>query len=156
VALEAIKSLSDRDKSALLKVARTYARTRQTRYDYEDLLHEAITRVLEGGRKWPTAVPFMAFMCGVMRGIAWDWRGEVQNADPEEATGPAEGDAIASIDAQKLVALFDDDPIAQKLIIGMMEGARGEELWEASGLTKTDYESKRKKIRRRIERLWLK
>jgi RNA polymerase sigma-70 factor (ECF subfamily) len=155
-ALEAIRSLSDKDKSVLLKIAKVYARTRRTRYEYEDLLHEAIARVLEGGRKWPTTVPFMAFMCGVMRGIAWDWRSEAEDAGSDEATGPAEGDAIARLDAQKLVALFEDDPIAQKLIVGMMEGARGEELWESSGLTKTDYESKRKKIRRRIERLWVK
>ena len=51
--------------------------------------------------------------------------------------------------------MFADDAVAQKLVVGMMEGARGLELWESSGLTKTDYESKRKKIRRRIERVWL-
>src|SRR5262249_52914698 len=84
-ALQAIASLSLKDKSALLKIAKTYARTRQTRYDYEDLLHEAIARVLEGGRKWPTTVAFMPFMCGVMRGIAWDWRGETPQAEADEA-----------------------------------------------------------------------
>ena len=77
-ALAAIRSLRDSDKSVLLKIAKVYARIRQTRYDHEDLLHEAITRVLEGTRKWPTAVPFMAFMAGVMRAIAWDWRAEVR------------------------------------------------------------------------------
>ena len=35
----------------------------------------------------------------------------------------------------------------------MMEGARGQELQQLSGLSKTDYESKRTKIRRRIEKL---
>src|SRR5262249_41348015 len=141
-----------------LKVARAYARTRRTRYEHEDLLHEAVARVLEGTRKWPVGVPFIAFMCGAMRGIAWDWRGEIQNGDPDESefAGPGEGDAIARIDEQKLLELFADDPMAQKLVVGMIEGARGEELWEASGLTRTDYESKRRKIRRRIERLWLK
>jgi hypothetical protein len=102
------------------------------------------------------SVPFMAFICGVIRGIAWDWRVEMQRGEAEEEVYPAEGDAIARIDAQKLMALFDDDPIAQKLLSGMMEDARDQELWEATGLTRTDYESKRKKIRRRIERLWLK
>jgi RNA polymerase sigma-70 factor (ECF subfamily) len=156
-ALEAVKSLSDGEKAALLKIAKMYARTRLTRYDHEDLLQEAIVRILEGTRRWPTGVPFMAFICGTMRGIAWDWRGDSRNADSEETelASPEEGNAIARIDAQKLLTLFTDDPIAQKLIVGMMEGARGEDLWESSGLTKTEYESKRKKIRRRIERLWL-
>src|SRR5262245_13815989 len=67
-ALAAIKSLSDGEKAALLKVAKVYARTRLTRYGPEDLLQEAIVRVLEGTRRWPTGVPFMAFMCGTMRG----------------------------------------------------------------------------------------
>ena len=148
-ALEAIASLSVEDKSALLKIAKAYARTRRTRYDYEDLLQEAITRILEGGQKWPTGVPFKAFICGVMRGIAWDWRGETQQAEADEEAHPSEGDAIVRIDAQKLLALFGDDPVAQRFFVGMMEGVRGQELWEASGLSKTDYESKRKKIRRR-------
>jgi hypothetical protein len=99
----------------------------------------------------------MAFMCGTMRGIAWDWRGESQDgaSDENELAILEEGNAIARIDAQKLLTLFADDPVAQKLIVGMMEGARGEDLWESSGLTRTEYESKRRKIRRRIERLWL-
>jgi RNA polymerase sigma-70 factor (ECF subfamily) len=163
-ALNAIGSLSTGDKAALMKVARIYARLGRSRYDHEDLLHEAFARVLEGTRRWPTGVAFMPFMCWVMRGIASDWRvgGENsggRNEDPgeeEAATAVSgEGEAVAKIDAQKLVGLFNDDPAAQKLLIGMMEGARGEELWESSGLTKTDYDSKRRKIRRRIERLWL-
>jgi DNA-directed RNA polymerase specialized sigma24 family protein len=154
-ALKAIQSLTASEKAALLKIAKAYARSRKTKYDHEDLLQEAIVRVLEGRRKWPTGVPFMAFMCGAMRGIAWDWRSEVHDGDPDETARPEESSAIARIDAQKLVALFADDPLAQELVVGMMEGARGEELWESSGLTKTEYESKRRKIRRRIERQWL-
>jgi hypothetical protein len=34
-----------------------------------------------------------------------------------------------------------------------MEGARGQELQDLCGLGKTEYESKRTKIRRRIEKL---
>jgi len=35
---------------------------------------------------------------------------------------------------------------------GMADGARGKALQQASGLSPTEYESKRKKIRRRIEK----
>ena len=72
-------------------------------------------------------------------------------ADPQSG----EGNAIASIDLVKIVQLFDDDPVAQRVVIAMMEGARGQELQDLSGLAKTEYESKRRKIRRRIEKLWL-
>jgi RNA polymerase sigma-70 factor (ECF subfamily) len=154
-AVQAIKGLSDRDKATLLKGARAYARICQSRYDYEDLLHEAIARVLEGSRKWPRAVPFLSFLFGVMRGIAWDSRDHCPEGEPEPpAAKHHEGEVIARIDTQKLIALFGDDPVAQKLVVGMLEGARGQDLWQSIGLTQTDYESKRKKIRRRIERLW--
>ena len=63
--------------------------------------------------------------------------------------------ANATIDAVKVIALFDDDPVAQAIVRGMMEGARGQELQDLSGLDKTDYESKRTKIRRRVEKLSL-
>jgi hypothetical protein len=50
------------------------------------------------------------------------------------------------------MVLFDDDPIAQKILKGMADGARGKDLQQASGLSPTEYESKRKKIRRRIQK----
>ena len=154
-ALRAVRSLSDGDTTALLKIARTYARTRRTRYDYQDLFHEAITRILEGKRNWPTKIPFVPFVAGVMRAIAWEWRSESHHEHCGEATASGEGSVIARIDTGKFLALFHDDAIARRIVVGIMEGARGEELWESSGLSKTEYESKRRKIRRRIEKLWL-
>jgi hypothetical protein len=59
----------------------------------------------------------------------------------------------AKLDVKRIMTYFDDDPIAQKMLMGMADGARGEDLQQASGLSPTEYESKRKKIRRRIEKL---
>jgi len=154
-ALTAVSSLSGTDRTVLPEIARAYARTRRTRYDYQDLFHEAIARILEGRRNWPTGVPFISFFGGVMRAIAWEWRSETLDVQFGEAPVWAEGSAIAIIDTQKFLALFDDDAIARKIVIGIMEGGRGEELWESSGLSKTEFESKRRKIRRRIEKMWL-
>jgi len=61
--------------------------------------------------------------------------------------------ATASIDAKNMLALFDDDPAAQKIFVAMLEGARGEELREISGLSAKDYETKRTKMRRRLEKM---
>ena len=55
--------------------------------------------------------------------------------------------------AIKIIKAHDDDPIAQTIIVAMMEGARGDELLKLTGLSPTAYESKRKKMRRRIEKL---
>jgi RNA polymerase sigma-70 factor (ECF subfamily) len=50
------------------------------------------------------------------------------------------------------MALFEDDPIAQEILKLMADGARGDDIRKATGLSPTEYESKRRKIRRRIEK----
>ena len=147
-----IQSLTEADKIALMKIARLYAR--RTPFDPDDLLQEAIYRLLSGKRAWARGAPFLSFLVGVMRSIAWEWKGEphegvIDAPDPRCGESPM----LASIDMSKIVAMFADDPVAQKIVIGMMEGGRGEELQRTSGLGKVEYESKRKKIRRRLEKL---
>jgi DNA-directed RNA polymerase specialized sigma24 family protein len=150
-AAAAVRSLSPGDKTALVKIARFYAQ--KTPYDHEDLLQEAICRVLGGARVWPRDVPAVPFLWGVVRSIAWEWKRELIEAVPVGAD-PAceERRAIAGLDVARIIALFDDDPVARMMVRAMMEGARGQELQELSGLDKTEYESKRTKIRRRIEK----
>jgi hypothetical protein len=92
---------------------------------------------------------------GVIRSIAWEWKSE----GPLDATASTdlkmeEHNANAVIDATRIVALFEDDPIAGNMVAAMMGGARGEELQAISGLGKVAYESKRTKIRRRIEKFF--
>jgi DNA-directed RNA polymerase specialized sigma24 family protein len=144
-----IQALSDADKIRLMKIARLFARL-VTPYDHDDLLQEAIYRVLSGRRVWARDAPVQPFFFGVMRSIAWEWKSEPHErfVDP-----PGWGDPGARIDIEKIVAMFADDPVAQKIVRLMMQGERGEELRLASGLDKIEYESKRKKIRRRIEKL---
>ena len=153
-ATTAVRSLSAADKTALMKIARLYAR--KTPYDHEDLLQEALCRVLAGTRAWPRQVAALPFLWGVVRSIAWEWKSEPIERAPEAADPDGEERrAIAGLDVAKILALFDDDPLAQAIVRGMMDGARGLELQELSGLDKTDYETKRTKIRRRIEKLSL-
>jgi hypothetical protein len=150
----AIRSLTAGDKTALTKVARLYAK--KTPYDHDDLLQEALCRVLAGTRAWPRGVQALPFFWGVVRSIAWEWKNQLPDKAPDAADIDAEERrANATIDVLKVIALFDDDPVAQTIVRGMMEGARGQELQDLSGLDKTDYESKRTKIRRRIEKLSL-
>src|SRR5712671_147032 len=150
-AAAAVRSLTVADKTALAKIARLYAK--KTPYDHEDLLQEALCRVLAGTRAWPRGVQALPFLWGVVRSIAWEWKKQIPDKAPDGADVEAEErHANAAIDVAKVIALFDDDPVAQAIVRGMMEGARGQEL---RGLDKTDYESKRTKIRRRVEKLSL-
>lgn len=52
----------------------------------------------------------------------------------------------------EIVAMFDDDIEAQAIVEGLLDNMRGEELRALTGLNETAYESKRRLIRRRIEK----
>jgi DNA-directed RNA polymerase specialized sigma24 family protein len=148
---QAIRSLTAEQKTLLVRIAKAYAW--KTRYGYEDLIQEALTRVLEGKRAWPRKLPIAVFLRGVMRSIASDWAPEgFDDANVDEIAWVNHA-AAARIDAQKMLALFEDDPIAQRIFVAMLEGAKGEELRELSGLAPKDYETKRTKMRRRLERM---
>ena len=56
---------------------------------------------------------------------------------------------------QEILDLFADDYEAQLIVEGMMEGLRGKELRELSGLTETQFPTKYKKVSRRIDGLTL-
>jgi len=149
----AVARLTDGEKTALMKIAMLFAR--KTPYDHHDLVQEAFARILGGRRVWPRDANALSLLGGVIRSIAWEWKRE----RPLEATATTdvtvpERNANAAIDAIRIIGLFDDDVVAKKMVIAMMDGARGEELQSISGLGKTEYESKRTKIRRRIEKFF--
>ena len=149
----ALASLSEGEKIALMKIARFYAR--KTPYDKEDLVQEAFARVLSGRRAWTKGAGPVLFLGGVIRSIAWEWKSEGPlDQTPSTDLKMEERKAHAAIDAGKIVALFEDDAIARNMVAAMMGGARGEELQAISGLDKVAYESKRTKIRRRIEKFF--
>jgi hypothetical protein len=54
---------------------------------------------------------------------------------------------------QKIIDLFVGDTEAQVIVEGMMEGVRGEDLRSLTDLDQTAYQSKRRQIRRKIEKL---
>ena len=68
---------------------------------------------------------------------------------------PAEGLLlqVLTFQGRKIIGL-SPTTLWHGLVIALLDGARGEELRELSGLNKTEYESKRAKIRRRIEKVW--
>jgi DNA-directed RNA polymerase specialized sigma24 family protein len=148
-----IAQLTAGEKIAIMKIARLYARG--TPYDHEDLMHEAFARVLEGRRTWPSHISATMFFGGVLRSIAWEWRRDRHGETaPDTDIASADGSPDAALDAEKILAVFEDDPVAHRIVLAMMEGARGEELVAVSGLGKREYESKRTKIRRRIDRFF--
>jgi DNA-directed RNA polymerase specialized sigma24 family protein len=148
----AIKFLTAAEKTKILKIAAHYAK--MTPYEANDLLQEAFVRALDGRRKWPRGLPATTFFCGVTRSIADEWKRKDEPLDRDNGDkGAGERALLDRNYAMKIIKAFDDDPIAQKILLAIAEGARGEELLKLSGLSQIGYESKRRRIRRRIETL---
>lgn len=167
--VEAMLRLSAADWVRLKKVAAYYARPV---IPAPDLLQEAFVRALDGSRVCPAHVDAVRFLAEAMRSIAdgeqekFDRRPALVSIDggsdaaaamnfPDSAPGvecrivQAEQDARIRAD---LLGLFNDDPAAKDIVEGTMEGMTAEELRELTGLDRTAYESKRKLIRRRIDK----
>jgi len=162
----AFDGLSRDDKLKLYAIEATLLRG--TGLGKGDLLREAVYRALEGNRKCPRDVPFMAFLVMTMKSIASHARRKssrtVVAADPPElscsgethsASAPSpEDEVIAASVIQGIYGHFEDDEEAVLVLMGWADGLRGKDLREATGLDqgKLDYAIKR--IRTRMRKLY--
>ena len=169
----ALKLVTDCDLLRLKVIARLHGRSLPPDISWADLLQEAVARVLDGSRAIPPDVPAVAFLAGVMRSIkAEHWRrrrateqqpvlaSDYQLAAPEtaEACDPQpdpERWVVAAQQLEAIGALFAQDPVALQIIAGLGDGLTAEEIRQALGMSKTDYDSSRKRMRRALIRAGL-
>ncbi len=160
---EALHAMSQADRVRLAHFARLRA-AGLPGWDWEDLLHEAIDRVLSGSRKWPRSLPLIAFMCGTIRSIAGDlWRERRSRPDvgpqantedqeddlPDDAPGP-ERQVMARRTLERILDLFEGDDEALAIVKGLANGSSPEEVQISRGMTAKSYASAQRRIRRRI------
>jgi hypothetical protein len=128
---------------------------------------------LEGGRKCPAHVDVVRFLAEAMRSIADGEAEKIENqvvltpiaqlgdeqegiVDPEEPRLNAEDAAMCKQNVaairNAMLALFNDDSQARDLVEGIMEGFGADELRDLTGLDGTAYASKRRLIRRTIDK----
>jgi DNA-directed RNA polymerase specialized sigma24 family protein len=166
----AIQTLPDPGVVRLRKIAAAFCRG--TLLDPPDLLQEAFLRALGGTRHCPADVDVIKFLAETMHSIASDEakkrarHRELQTVpvfaedglahDPPDPQANAEEALVGEQEARRIrqavIDLFVEDPAAQVMVEGMMEGMEGEELREVTGLTKIAFASKRRLIRRRIDK----
>jgi RNA polymerase sigma-70 factor (ECF subfamily) len=170
----ALKLVTDCDLLRLKVIARLHGRSLPPDLSWADLLQEALARVLDGSRAIPAGVPTVAFLAGVMRSIkAEHWRRrrraneqqpvlateyQVVAAETAEACDPQPDPERWLIAAQQLQAigtLFAHDPVALQIIAGLGDGLTADEIRQTLGMTKTDYDSARKRMRRALIRAGL-
>jgi DNA-directed RNA polymerase specialized sigma24 family protein len=169
---EAVRRLSDTNWERLRRIAMALAVGRTL--EGEDLMQEAMARVLDGGRPWPRNVEILPFLAGVMRSVAHGERAKIKrssvrqpislyspagdlaidpvstSASPEEAV--AEDEEWSRV-RQGITVMFGDDYDAQVLLEGIMEGLEGEDLRGLTGLDLKGFASKRRLIQRRLTKL---
>jgi DNA-directed RNA polymerase specialized sigma24 family protein len=171
----AIRGFTDAQWARLRMVAEKYARkyARLCALEAEELLQEAFCRALAEDRRCPSHVDPVKFLAEVIRSIADGEINKVENqidvvpvmqpgAVPESAVDPrdsrmsAEQSLIADEDAeafrQAMLGLFPEDQQARDLIDGILEGCEGEELRALTDLDEIGFASKRRLIRRRIDK----
>jgi DNA-directed RNA polymerase specialized sigma24 family protein len=169
----AVKLVTDCDLLRLKVIARLHGRSLPPDVSWADLLQEAFARVLDGSRAVPRGVPAVAFLAGVMRSIKADhWRrrrAEAQQpalASQYQLVAPETAEAcdmqpdperwlIASQQLEAIGTLFAHDAVALQIIAGLGDGLTAEEIRRALGMTKTDYDSARKRMRRALIRAGL-
>jgi DNA-directed RNA polymerase specialized sigma24 family protein len=142
----------------LSALARTWA-TGLRQHDADDLLNEALDRVLSGRRPWPSDVPLPAFLSQVMRSIASQWRrenrreplkeDETRKVPQEEGHDPGacyEMDDLISRMRHALVG----EPGALGVLDHLLADSDREEAQTALGIDATQYDTARRRMVRHL------
>lgn len=141
---------------------------RGTAFGKGDLLREAICRALDGERRCPRDVPFMAFLVMTMKSIASHARKKerrtVACAEPPEPTSmdrsgavtarSPEDEVVITSALDEIYAHFKDDEEALLVLMGWAEGLRGKALREATGLDQAALDYVGKRIRTGARKLY--
>jgi RNA polymerase sigma-70 factor (ECF subfamily) len=158
------------DLLRLKSLAKLHARGLPPDVDWEDLLQEALTRVLVGTRVTPADVTPVAFIAGVMRSLRSDHRRRFLRALRDGARNhPDAPDAARSLEVRdesalperilgarqelmQICALFAEDPAVLGIIEGLAEGLEPEQIRDRLGLDSTAYDTARRRMRRALLR----
>src|SRR6185437_278455 len=158
----ALELVTKMDLLRLKAVARLYARGLPPDVSWDDLLQEAFTRILVGTRHRPEGVKMTAFVAGIMLSLRSDHRrrGRRRTQAPSELE-PADarpGPESLLSGGQELSAikrLFAGDALALRVLSGLAEGSTAEQICTVAGISRTDYDATRKRMRRCLLRVGL-
>jgi DNA-directed RNA polymerase specialized sigma24 family protein len=165
----ALKLVSENDLLRLKTIARLHARGLPPDVAWDDLLQEALTRMITGQRARPEGVGIVAFLAGIMRSLRADHLRRARRADRQALRLDQTADGAREVELrdpysspeqwliaqQQLTAieqLFVEDPVALQIIAGLGNGLSAEQIRSAEGISKVDYDSARKRMRRSLLR----
>jgi RNA polymerase sigma-70 factor (ECF subfamily) len=153
----------------LKAIARLYARGLPPDVGWDDLLQEAFTRVIAGSRRKPAGIGMVAFVTGIMRSLRSEhWRrarGEAGSletlridqsgdlskcADLGDPAADLERALLAREQLDAIERSFAGDPVLMGMLQGLAEGLSPKQIQALLKISKTDYESARKRLRRTL------
>ena len=164
----AIEAFTDVDWVRVRKAAEYWARRHGAEAD--EVMQDALERAIDGSRQCPRDLSVLKFLSGAMRSISSEERkararrGEVHLVaedgrlivdpvdDRQTAAEAAESRQEATRIKTTLLDLFEGDLAAQTILEGDMDGMEGEELRALTGLDVKGFATKRRLIRRRIDK----
>jgi RNA polymerase sigma-70 factor (ECF subfamily) len=160
--------LSATDLLRLHALARLRAKGLPNGIGWRDLLHEALTRALDGSRQWPPGLPLLVFLAGTMRSICNEiWQRRRREAEliafGKDADADYRGVACPAADQERVLAasealallyrLFTGDTIVLRIIAGLANGLSAADIRAAHGLSPVEYDSARRRMRRALLRV---
>ena len=164
---EALDRLEDADIQRLYRLARNRAQYLY-RIDYEDLLHEAISRGLSGSRNWPFHVPLIAFLAEVMRSIADEYythqKRHVNDEEIDDETAQLatskqystpEGMHYAKSALEAADDFFSSDEEVWTIMNAKAEGYEASEIRAEFNFTEKQYAAALKRIQRNFPQIKL-
>lgn len=161
----AIRALSPFDMKRLKLFALRFT---WTGWEADDLLQEALLRMLDGRRHCRIGLPIAVALAGVVKSVASEVSEGAAQISPLELVPSHGGDETTKTpeqlrdnfsperilagqqDLAAVKALFSADPPAEAVFEGMLAGYEGAELSQVSDVAHSDLATVRKRIARRI------
>jgi DNA-directed RNA polymerase specialized sigma24 family protein len=141
----------------LAALARTWAAGLR-QHDADDLLNEALDRILSGQRPWPSEISLPGFLSQVMRSIASQWRREDRREPSLEDTRTMAEEQSdnprGSYETRHLITRMRDalaqDPAALGVLDHILADSDREEAQAALGMDATRYDTARRRMIRHL------
>ena len=170
-AIDAYRTLTDRDRANLTKVARFFE-GRGNVASADELLNEAYIRIEAGRRRWRKVKTFPAFLAGVIKSLASDdmfvtdahkvraLEGGYSVIEQDDLAS-VRGDSDDSTPQQRLMVEqmwshmerhFAEDEEMQLLLMGIQDRLRGRDLEAAVGVDARRLEALRTRFNRELDK----
>lgn len=158
-----LSELDDATLTKLMKIAGII--TYYHNLNPEDLLQDVFDKLLDEKRRWPKDLDIYVFFKNTMKSILSNEKKKYQTVLSLHSTNENGDELVNTIpdkridieqgilldqEIKAILNLFEDDVIAKDLVEGRMENLKKSELLELTGLNEKEYDTKWKKIRRRI------